>query len=64
MDIATFYIYIAMYVYGFSLMLWAIFFDKRPTKRTRNGAIFGIFALICTLFYFFYVLATIGITFS
>jgi hypothetical protein len=43
-------------------MIWAIFFDKRPTKKTRYGAILGLIGLILTLFYFVYVLTTIGIT--
>jgi hypothetical protein len=62
MDVLTLIIYIIMYIYGFSLTIWAIFFDKHPTKTSRNGAIFGLIALILTLFYFVYVLWTIGIT--
>lgn len=50
-----------MYLYGFSLTLWAIFFDKHPTKKSRNGAIIGLVGLILTLFYFIYVLTTIGL---
>lgn len=61
MDVQTLIIYIVMYIYGFSLMIWAIFFDKRPTKRSRNGAIFGIIALIFTIFYVIYVLWTVGL---
>jgi hypothetical protein len=61
MDVTTLLIYIAMYIYGFSLTIWAIFFDKRPTKRSRNGAIFGLIALILTVFYVIYVLWTIGL---
>lgn len=61
MDFSTFIVYIAMYLYGFSLTIWAIFFDKHPTKRSRNGAIFGLIGLILTLFYFFYVLWAFGI---
>lgn len=62
MDIKTLIIYIIMYIYGFSLTIWAIFFDKRPTKTTRNGAILGLSGLILTLFYFIYVLWTYGLT--
>jgi hypothetical protein len=62
MDITTFLFYIVMYIYGFSLMIWAIFFDKRPTKTTRYGAIAGLIGLILTVFYFIYVLWTIGLT--
>lgn len=62
MDKQTLLIYLAMYLYGFSLTIWAIFFDKRPTKRSRNGAIYGLIALCLTLVYFVYVLLTIGIT--
>lgn len=62
MDTKTFFIYVIMYIYGFSLTVWAIFFDKNPTKKSRNGAIIGLVGLILTLFYFFYVLLTIGIS--
>ncbi|CUI17959.1 hypothetical protein PNK_2363 [Candidatus Protochlamydia naegleriophila] len=62
MDITTLIVYIAMYIYGFSLMIWAIFLDKHPTKKTKNAGIFGLIVLLCTLVYFFYVLWTIGIT--
>jgi hypothetical protein len=61
MDVNTLIIYIVMYIYGFSLMIWAIFFDKRPTKRSRNGAIAGLIALILTVFYVIYVLWTAGL---
>lgn len=61
MDITTFFIYLAMYIYGFSLTIWAIFYDKKPTKTTLNASIFGLIVLILTLFYFFYVLLTRGI---
>lgn len=62
MDRTTFFVYIAMYVYGFSLMIWAIFFDKRPTKKTYYGAIFGLIGLLLTLIYFFYAIWKFGIT--
>lgn len=62
MNVLTFTIYIAMYIYGFALTIWAIFFDRHPTKTSRNGAIFGLIVLILTVFYFVYVLWTIGIT--
>ncbi len=62
MSTYTFFIYIAMYIYGFTLTIWAIFFDKHPTKKTLYGATFGLIVLILTLFYFIYVLWTIGIT--
>jgi hypothetical protein len=61
MDVSTLMIYIAMYIYGFGLTIWAIFFDKHPTKRSRNGAIFGLIALILTVFYVIYVLWTVGL---
>lgn len=61
MDVKTFLIYIAMYLYGFSLTIWAIFFDKRPTNKSRNGAIAGLIGLVLTLFYFFYVLSKYGL---
>lgn len=61
MDITTLLIYLAMYAYGFGLVIWAIFFDKHPTKMSRNGAIFGLIALCLTVVYFVYVLITIGI---
>ncbi len=49
MDVNTFLIYIAMYIYGFSLMVWAIFFDKRPTKKTLIGAKLGLIGLTLTV---------------
>ena len=61
MDIKTLMIYIAMYLYGFGLIIWALFFDKRPTKRSRNGALFGLIALSLTVIYVIYVLWTFGI---
>lgn len=61
MDFITFLIYIAMYIYGFSLTIWAVFFDKHPTKRSRNGAIVGLIGLILTVFYFIYALWTRGL---
>jgi hypothetical protein len=61
MDIQTLIIYIALYIWGFSLMIWAVFFDKNPTKTTLMSAKIGLVILVLTLFYFFYVLGTIGI---
>lgn len=61
MSIQTIVIFTLMYIYGFSLMIWAIFFDKRPTKTSVNASIFGIFVLITTLFYCAYQLWTVGI---
>lgn len=61
MDLTTFIIYVIMYIYGFSLTIWAIFFDKSPTKKTYYGAIIGFIGLILTLFYFFYVLWFYGL---
>ena len=57
MDNTTFYIFIAMYLYGFPLMIWAIFFDKHPTKKSLKVSKFGLAVLTLTLFYFFYVLS-------
>lgn len=62
MDRTTLLIYLAMYAYGFPLMIWAIFFDKRPTKLSRKSAIAGLVGLILTVFYVIYVLTTIGLT--
>ncbi|MBA2368556.1 MAG: hypothetical protein H0V82_05990 [Candidatus Protochlamydia sp.] len=62
MDRTTFFFYVIMYVYGFSLMIWAAFYDKAPTKKTKNASFIGLFVLGLTLIYFFYVLLTIGIT--
>jgi hypothetical protein len=58
----TFFVYIALYIYGFSLMIWALFFDRNPTKKTRIASLLGLTVLSLTLFYFFYVILTIGIT--
>lgn len=62
MDTQTLVLYLVMYAYGFGLTLWAIFFDKRPTKKTYYAGIIGFFILFLTLFYFAYVLLTVGIT--
>lgn len=61
MDITTLLIYIAMYIYGFSLTIWALFFDKRPTKTTRMASLLGLVGLSLTVVYVVYVLWTIGI---
>ena len=41
MDTKTFIIYLIMYIYGFSLMIWAIFFDKHPTKKATMEQFLG-----------------------
>lgn len=56
MDITTFWIYLAMYLYGFPLMIWAIYFDKHPTRKSLLAAKIGLAILLLTLIYFFYVL--------
>lgn len=61
MDLQTFIIFIGMYIYGFTLTIWAVFFDKRPTKKSYYGGVFGLIGLILTLFYFGYVLLTVGL---
>lgn len=61
MDLTTLLIYIAMYAYGFPLMIWTLFFDKRPTKLSRNSALVGLIALTLTLIYVIYVVATVGL---
>ncbi len=62
MSITTLVIYAIMYIYGFSLMLWTIFWDKRPTRLSRNAGITGLLALLVTLAYTIYTLWTVGIT--
>jgi hypothetical protein len=52
MDFKTFLLFLAMYIYGFSLMIWAIFIDKHPTRLSRNAAIAGFAILIMTLVYY------------
>ncbi len=61
MEMTTLLVYIAMYLYGFPLMLWSIFYDKNPTKLSRNFAIFGLTVLISTVIYLIYVLVTAGL---
>ncbi len=56
MNSTTFWIYVAMYLYGFPMIIWAIFFDKHPTEKSLKAAKIGLFLLAWTLFYFFYVL--------
>lgn len=62
MDMTTLLFYLGMYIYGFSLSIWAVFFDKHPTKKSRNGGIFGLAALSLTVIYAIYVLLKDGIT--
>lgn len=61
MNISTLIVYLVMYAYGFSLMIWALFFDKRPTKASVNASLFGLIVLIGTVFYCAYVLWTVGL---
>lgn len=58
----TLYIYLLMYAYGFSMMIWAAFIDKNPTKKSLRAAKWGLAALGVTLIYFFSVLWLYGIT--
>ena len=44
---------LVMYAYGFSLMIWAIYFDKKPTPKSVKAAKWGLAGLIATLLYFF-----------
>lgn len=62
MDTTTLFVYIAMYIYGFSLMIWTLFWDKHPTKTSRYASILGLTVLILSVFYVIYVLWTVGIT--
>jgi len=57
MDRNTLYLFLAMYIYGFSLTIWAIWFDKHPTKTSVRVSIFALIVLILTLFYFFYAIS-------
>ena len=61
MDIKTLLFFLAMYIYGFSLMIWALFFDKRPTKTSLMVSKWGLIALILTVFYCIYALWTVGL---
>lgn len=61
MDITTLLFFLAMYVYGFSLMIWAIFFDKRSTKTSVTASKIGLTLLILSVFYCVYVLWTVGL---
>lgn len=61
MDRTTFIVYILMYIYGFSLTIWAIFFDKRPTKKSYYASVFGLIGLLLTLIYFGFTLWKFGI---
>lgn len=56
MDRTTLLIYLGMYLYGFPLMLWAIYYDKHPTKSSLRAAKIGLFTLSLTLLYFAYAL--------
>lgn len=61
MELTALMIYIAMYLYGFPLMIWTIFYDKHPTELSRRAAIFGLIVLLLTVAYLIYVLATQGL---
>ena len=61
MELTTLLIYLAMYLYGFSLMIWAAFLDKHPTRKSRNGAKIGLVILSLTVIYVVYVLLTVGV---
>jgi hypothetical protein len=61
MDYTTFVVYLVLYVYGFSLMIWALYFDKRPTKKSLMASKLGLAGLSLTLLYFFYVIWTFGL---
>lgn len=61
MDTKTLTIYMVMYLYGFSLMIWALYFDKHPTKKSLKAAKWGLIGLLLTLVYVVYVLSTVGI---
>ena len=56
MDRTTFWIYIAMYSYGFPLMIWTAYFDKNPTQKSLKASKIGLIVLSLTLIYFFYVI--------
>jgi hypothetical protein len=61
MDVTTILFFLGMYVYGFSLMIWAVFFDKHPSRISVKASIVGLVVLTCTVFYFIYILATVGV---
>lgn len=58
MDSITLLVFLVLYAYGFSLMIWAAYFDKRPTKLSVKAAKWGLFGLILTLVYFLFMFGT------
>lgn len=56
MDRTTFWIYVAMYLYGFPLMIWAAYFDKHPTQTSLKASKIGLIVLSLTLIYFAYAI--------
>jgi drug/metabolite transporter (DMT)-like permease len=58
MDKTTLIIFLCMYVYGFSLTLWAIFLDKRPTPKSLKAAKWGLFGLLLTVAYYLFMFGT------
>ncbi len=58
MDMTTLMIFLCMYLYGFSLTLWAIFIDKHPTKLSVKAAKWGLCGLLLTVLYFIFTFAT------
>lgn len=58
MDLTTLIIFLVMYAYGFSLMIWAAYYDKRPTKLSVKAAKVGLVVLILTVIYFLITFGT------
>lgn len=58
MDFVTLIVFLVLYAYGFSLMIWAAYFDKRPSKLSVKAAKIGLVVLICTVLYFLFMFGT------
>ena len=54
MDNPTLLFFVALYVWGFTLTIWAIFIDKHPTKKTINVSKFALAVLLGSLVYFYF----------
>lgn len=53
-DWLTVLFFIGLYVWGFSLTIWAIFFDKQPSKLSVKASKFALAALLASLGWFLY----------
>lgn len=54
--------FLGLYAYGFPLMIWALYFDKHPSRLSLRASKYGLIVLAASLIYFFSILWFFGIT--